>query len=64
MLISEFVGRRRHTTGRWLVTAAVVISVLPVTLSFALLVRYVHGPMSGANMEKFIESDDPVLGTE
>lgn len=64
VLISEFVGRRRHTTGRWLVTAAVVISVMPVTLSFGLLVRYVHGPGSGANMEMFIERDDPVLGVE
>lgn len=59
VLISEFVGRRKHSTGRFLVIAAVVISVLPVTLSFGLLVRYVHGPLSAANMEMFIESDDP-----
>lgn len=63
VLISEFVGRRKHTTGRWLVMATIVISVLPVTLSFALLVRFVHGPYAESNIESFIETE-PTLGSE
>jgi hypothetical protein len=55
VLISEFVGRRRHGTGRVLVIAAMVISMAPVTVAFALLVRFVFGPESGVNINGLIE---------
>jgi hypothetical protein len=54
LLISEFVGRRSHGTGRLLVLAAIAISTAPVTLAFGLLVRFVFGPESGANFENLI----------
>lgn len=54
VLISEFVGRRKRGTGRVLVVASIIISLAPVTMGFALLVRFVFGPAAGANFDGLI----------